>query len=120
MLHRAVHAVFESVAASVVSGEAECDVCVQFVEVRRVVAMAQRGHLRNRPTHAPLRRHTTRHTARPLARAQIYNEEVRDLLDPTFDHRLIRISEAPDGAIQLEGVLQVRACGGGGRAELWG
>lgn len=33
---------------------------------------------------------------------------MRDLLDPTFDHRLIRISEAPDGAIQMEGVLQVR------------
>ncbi|KAI8472583.1 MAG: hypothetical protein J3K34DRAFT_519621 [Monoraphidium minutum] len=37
---------------------------------------------------------------------EIYNEEVRDLLDPAFDHRLIRINEAPDGAIVLEGVLQ--------------
>jgi hypothetical protein len=38
---------------------------------------------------------------------QIYNEDVRDLLDPSFDHRLIRINEGPDGAIIMEGVLQV-------------
>jgi hypothetical protein len=41
---------------------------------------------------------------------KIYNEEVRDLLDPNYDHRLIRINERPDGAIVMEGVMQV---GGG-------
>lgn len=32
---------------------------------------------------------------------------MRDLLDPSFDPRLIRINERSDGSIAMEGVLQV-------------